>query len=55
MLTDPLSSAFLKSTKMQNNSWYAFHRTQRLVKSYEDVFLESPVCVISVVVVNDAY
>ena len=55
MLTDPLSSALLKSPKIQNNPWYASLRTQRLVKQYEDAFLEYPVRVISVVVVNDAY
>ena len=39
----------LKSQKMQNNSWHASHRSQRLIDQSEDV--EYPVCVISVTVV----
>ena len=60
MLSDPaifspLSPASLKHKNPQRYKINASHRTQRLVKQYEDVFLEYPVCIISVVVVNDAY
>ena len=33
------------------NSWHTSHRTQRLINQSEDVFVEHPVCVISVAVI----
>ena len=37
---------------MQNNLLYASRRTQRSIDRSEDVFVEYPVCVISVAVVK---
>ena len=36
--------------KLKFYLWYASHRTQRLIDQSEDVFVEHPVCVISVAV-----
>ena len=41
----------LKSSKTQNNLWYASWRMQRSIDRSEEVFGECPVCVISVAVV----
>ena len=38
--------------KTQNKLWNAFRRTQRSIDRSEDVFVEYPVCVISVAVVK---
>ena len=39
------------SPKMQNNSWHASRRMQRMIDRFEDLLVEYPVCVISVAVV----
>ena len=47
----PASLMHKKSPKMQNNSWHASRRTQRSIDKSEDVFVEHPVCLISVAVI----
>ena len=36
--------------KKQNNSWHASHGTQRSIDRSENVYVENPVCMISVAV-----
>ena len=47
----PASLMHKKSPRMQNNSWHASRRTQRSIDRSEDVFVEYPVCLISVAVI----
>ena len=51
MILLPLRPDAKKSPNTQNNLWYASRRTQRSIDGSDDVFVEYPVCVISVAVV----
>ena len=58
-MQEDLNAVHRFDRKLKFYLWYASHRTQRLIDQSEDVFVEHPVCVISVAVLvlllNNAY
>ena len=49
-MQEDLNAVHRFDRKLKFYLWYASHRTQRLIDQSEDVFVEHPVCVISVAV-----
>ena len=47
-----MSLKYKNPQRLKNNLWYASHRTERAIDRSEGVFIEYPVCEISVAVVK---